>query len=224
MPEYSPYEMDGEGPGSVRYRTISGERRPTAVPTASTKMVLGYDGTAPPILKPVALDAGYLPNRTRTIAIVPAGEIGADKEWIVLAGTPDFAQRNALYGAIAYDAAAIESVQWLRSMIVTQDYVSTIQATLVWTNLGAGSGNVVWRIGYSTGSDGVAFAALTTGDSTVTAPAQNVLKYTTANITPTVAAGTMLNFSVGRVGTDVADTLANDAGFVALVITILADM
>lgn len=205
--------------GSIPYRRGSQWDVPASAPSAGQVPIWGSSNT----LDWGFIGAANITNRTRTIAVATAGEVGNDKEWIVLAGAPDFAQRNSLYGAIAFDADAVESMQWLRSMVVTQDYVSGIEATLVWTNLGAGTGDVRWRIGYSVGSDGTAFAALSTADNTVTAPAQNVLKYSTSSLAPTVAAGSILNFSVGRLATNAADTLANDSGFVALIITITAD-
>lgn len=154
---------------------------------------------------------------------VPAGPVGATSEWIALAGAPNFAQFNAVYGAIAYDTTTPEAAQWLRSLLIPDDYVGSIAVSIVSTNLGAGAGGVVWRIGYSKASGGVTFAALTVADVTIAAPAQNVPHFSASVINPPVAARDVINFSVSRVPGDVGDTLANDAGFIGLLITYTAN-
>lgn len=163
-------------------------------------------------------------DRTRRLWL-PAGTIGADAEWIAAAGTPDFAQRNSLYGAIAFDEASAEAILSLRTVMIPNDYVSGLSIQLVWTNLGAGAGNVLWRVGYSVATNLSAFPAFTTADLVIAAPAQNILSYNIFSaLTPTVSAGHLVNLSCGRIASDATDTLANDAGFLGYFLTYTADM
>lgn len=268
MPDFAPYEMDNEAAGTVRYRTVSGERRPTAKATAA-KQVLAYQSVTPPVPVPTALDNSYIsdfteaaqdavgamvansskvslayvdatPSLTADIVAgslgpadianrlrrlwLPAGRVAADGEWIALAGAPAFAQRNSLYGAIDLDSASSEAVMSLRPLMVPDDYASGLSIYLVHTNLGAGSGNVVWRVGYSVATDAGTFPSLTTADLTIAAPSQNVNKYSLFSaLTPTVAAGHMIHLSCGRIGGDAADTLGNDAGFLGHLVAYTAD-
>ena len=279
MPD-EPYELEGEGPGDIRVRTVSGERRliksaagflaataAKAIPAFRALTVAdlpsgltGIDfivGTATGNLS-AEIVAGTTPggelggtwatptvdtthsgsahhdenhgasvhtNRTRRLWL-PAGEVGADKEWIAAAGTPVFAQYNSLYGAMAFDAAAIEAVFSLRPLMIPDDYVSSLTIHLVWTNVGAGSGNVVWRVGHSVASvSGGTMPSFTTTDLTLAAPAQNVLQADVFSaLTPSVAAGSLVNLSCGRIADNAADTLANDAGFLGYLVTYTADM
>jgi hypothetical protein len=162
--------------------------------------------------------AAFHTDRTRSLW-VPAGPL-----WLTLLGAPDFALRNSLYGAIAYDKDSTESAA--ASFTVPHDYASGLTLQLVWTNLGAGSGNVVWRVGLNNQGDGGTHTGLTTADSVVAAPAQHIWKYTASGATfPNAAvAGQHVLLSCGRLATDAADTLANDAGFVGYLVTYTADM
>lgn len=114
--------------------------------------------------------------------------------------------------AWAFDAASDESIQ--TNFRVPEGW-DQIKVTVLWTNLGAGSGDVRWSVqgkGFAVGDSlDVADNAVNVTD---TAPAQNVLADFEAggsNALP-VTAGGMYSLRVKRVGTDGADTLANDAG------------
>lgn len=227
MPEYI-INDEGESPGDIPVTKLGLERR---FIKSAAGFLASTGAKAIPAFRALAAadvpshDSTHHDDGPRAMPVVPAGAIGAAAEWIILAGAPDFAQRNGRYGATAFDAAADESIQWLRSVMVPDDYVSSLTIVLIWTNLGAGSGNVVWRISYSVATDGVAFPALTAAtDITLTAPAQNVLTYSViTGASPAYTLGGLANFAVARIGTAVADTLANDAGFVALRLRYTAD-
>lgn len=88
---------------------------------------------------------------------------------------------------------------------------------LLWSNEGAGSGDVVWRVDRTWGSDGDNLdAAETTGENvTATAPAQNVGKRTLLTPSGAIAIADVtkwLRFEIQRTAANAADTLANDAG------------
>lgn len=163
--------------------------------------------------------AGFHTDRQRSLWL-PAGPT-----WLPVVGAPDFALRNSLYGAFAFDKDAIEAI--VSSFIVPQDYVSGLAITIVWTNLGAGSGDVVWRVGLNNQGDGGTVVTLTGTDTAgVAAPAQNVWKYTASAATfPNAASpGQHVSLTCGRIASNGADTLANDAGFVGYLISYTADM
>lgn len=96
-----------------------------------------------------------------------------------------------------------------------------VRVKLVWTNVGAGAGNVVFAIGYLNAADGVTVnvADSGAGNFTVAAPAQDIVKETTLAADFPVAANSTLFVRISRVGGDASDTLANDCGVLALVLT-----
>ena len=93
---------------------------------------------------------------------------------------------------------------------------------MYWTNAGAGSGDVVWSGLRQERADG---EDLTAGDitmfanTTVTAPAQNVLKVTRIGTSITLTASDFHGFYVTRLGANAADTLGNDCTFLGLLLT-----
>jgi len=96
-----------------------------------------------------------------------------------------------------------------------------VRVKLVWTNAGAGSGNVVFAIGYLNAADTTNINAADSGagNFTVAAPAQDVVKETTLAADLPIAANTTMFLRISRIGGDGADTLANDCGVLALVLT-----
>jgi hypothetical protein len=163
--------------------------------------------------------AGFHSDRMRSLW-VPAGPV-----WLTLAGTPDYALRNSLYGAIAFDKDTVEAIAG--SFTVPHDYLATLGIYLVWTNLGASSGSVVWRVGLNNQGDGGTVGSLSTFDTPATAaPSQNVWKYTlsTATFPNATSGGQHVLLTCGRLATDAGDTLTNDAGFLGYLVTYTADM
>lgn len=89
---------------------------------------------------------------------------------------------------------------------------STYSVYIWWGNVGAGSGDVQFRLAYYSRGDGEdATAGETTVDTTLTAGAQNVLERSQLGAGGfTVTAGELHNLRVTRLGSDAADTLGND--------------
>lgn len=167
---------------------------------------------------PTALPASRIANRTRSIFIP------IDSSWTIISGTPDIALRNSTYMASAHDPAATEG--YVRFFTLPKDFVSWVGARLWWTNLGAGSGNVVWRISLGNGGDGYS-QGFTNYDATTAAPAQNVYKLTSrtdALLPNAEAVDQIVGLAVQRIGGDAADTLANDAGCLGIFLDYTADM
>lgn len=150
------------------------------------------------------------------------------------AGAPTLADRgtNAFYEAWDFDAAAASEV--IKTQFVfPDDYVSFVALELLWTNLGAGSGNVYWSALAQSrlpAADLNANAFVTAADEVVAAPAQNILScYSLSGSvwTPSISAaptGTIQDLLIVRLGSNAADTLGNDAGLLGVRVRYTADM
>lgn len=149
-------------------------------------------------------------------------------------GTPALAVRggSTQYAAWAMDAAATEGV--VTSFIIPEDAqtgnADPLTCELIYTNLGAGLGNILWRtttvVLDSPLLSGDADVAGATADVTQVAPAQDILigaRFLTLGGVGIVP-GQLFLVKVSRIGGDAADTLANDAGFVGLWLSFVADM
>jgi hypothetical protein len=178
------------------------------------------DGPDTTITRPSNWNANHVTaTRTRNfpISIQGAG----------VQGTPAYATvgGNGRYAAWALDAASSEYV--VLSVVIPEDFSSgNFTVKLYWTNLGAGAGNVVWNVIMKTLVDTTDLDSTTSetnANSTIAAPAQNILKVSTHGIAVAGAAGGLFRLLVGRVGADGADTLANDAGLVAVEVEYTAD-
>ncbi len=267
MPEYAPYELDNEGPGTLRYRTVSGDRKPTAKATVA-KQVLAYPSVTPPVPVPTALDSTYISDITEAAqdavgamaanstkvtltyvdgtpsltADIIAGSLGpADianrtrtfdvVSFVLAVGTPALLVRggNLRYGAWDLDSGTTEVVTTsYGGFVVPADWTSgALTFFWHWTNLGAGTGDVVWTMNAKEVNDTGDLNSTTseaTSQQTVTAPAQNIRKVSTSTMSLTPSAAlTHVRFSIGRIGGDAADTLGNDAGFLKLQVAYVAD-
>ena len=270
MPD-EPYELEGEGPGDIRVRTVSGERRliksaagflaataAKAIPAFRALTVAdlpsgltGIDflvGTATGNLS-AEIVAGTTPggelggtwasptvdathsgsahhaqahgasdhtDRTRSISIPPSA-------MSAIFGAPVLAVRGSTtYLAWGFNSAASEVVEtWFQ---IPQDYVSGFAVNLYFTNLGAGSGNIVWRVGLNNISSG-SLATLSTTDNTIAAPTLDGLSIAThtAALPNAASASQSVQITIGRIGGNAADTLGNDAGLVGIAVSYTAD-
>lgn len=142
--------------------------------------------------------------------------------WGVNTGTPALAVvgSNLYYEAYAMDAAAIEIIQ--TEFVSPLDYIAKAISLLrlYWTNLGAGSGDVLWQfLGQSRANAGGLNTNnfVTLASIAITAPAQNDLKISDLTPNSWIPTITSLNeLLVLRTASDGSDTLANDAGFIGL--------
>lgn len=137
--------------------------------------------------------------------------------FFAVTGTPALAAYGTDLGvAMAFDAAAVEKV------VATIDVPSawlTFRIDAIWTNLGAGAGNVVWASEvrfHGDGDDFDAVAADTETMAAVAAPAQDVTEVTIVGTTVTRTASKFVTVHIERTGTSGSDTLANDAGLIGL--------
>ncbi len=169
----------------------------------------------PAIATPYVIAGDVLLDQLNRIWIPASG-------FTLQSGTPVLAIQgaNARYAAWACDAAADEGVA--ADDLVTLSYdIGVLTARVHWANLGAGAGDVVWRVralGIGTGvTDLNTTAGEVSASDTVTAAAQNILTISLSTLvfTPSLV-NYLLRFTVERLGTDGSDSLANDAGFVGL--------
>lgn len=181
--------------------------------TTSGAPANGYSGE-------LAVDAGRLWAHDGTSW--KSVSLAAPQEWLrpqdmaAVIGSPALTTTNR-WPAYAFDSAAAEltSVTWL----VPTGW-STVHVDFYWTNLGAGSGDVVWRCDLGSAGDGETLSSPSDGTPvTATAPAQNVLEVTRMLTSAAVTAGEMALIDVVRLGADGADTLGNDAGVTGVAIT-----
>ncbi len=109
--------------------------------------------------------------------------------------------------------------------VATAFYVPTyfskrLKCTIIWTNAGAGAGNVVYAVGYAVISNGETLNQADIGGApfTLAAPLQDIQVNSIVSPNMTVEPGEMLYVRVGRNGADAADTLANDTAFLEMIL------
>jgi hypothetical protein len=116
-----------------------------------------------------------------------------------------------------FDAAADEAIQ--TATFIPPGVSGKMRVRLLWTNVDANSGNVVWQAAYAFFAD----AADMDGNDTfadavvVAAPAEDVLKITTL-ATITLTENSIFFLRILRDADNGSDTLANDAGIVAVML------
>lgn len=126
---------------------------------------------------------------------------------------PQFVTSNNMT-RIAFDAATTESV---RATFTVPSAWASFVVDLYWVNEGAGAGNVRWNTNIKVLTSGnLITEAVTSAVANVTAPAQNTVQLRTAHQTVTTEADAVYALQVDRVGGDGGDTLANDAGLIAV--------
>jgi hypothetical protein len=92
---------------------------------------------------------------------------------------------------------------------------SAFTATLLWTNAGAGSGNVAWQLTSKQVAVGASMAAATAHTQVIdSAPTQDVLKETV--LVSAVSLSTSHDVGLRLIRQAADDTLANDASLVAV--------
>lgn len=114
------------------------------------------------------------------------------------------------------DASSVERIQ--AEWIVPSGW-ATIDVDLWWTNAGAGSGDVRWRVVQTEYGDAVPFSSPTTildTTSTITAPSGGTTKKSAMGTGGAVTPGRLVRLFIEREASNVADTLANDAAMLAL--------
>lgn len=113
------------------------------------------------------------------------------------------------------DAAATE-------VVATTEFIPTGWITfnmdMWWSNASSGSGNVVANVRYGLLYDAsnATGGEVNLGNTTLAAPAQNIIKVTTVASGIYRPADGVVRINVRRVGGDASDTLANDASFLGI--------
>lgn len=119
--------------------------------------------------------------------------------------------------AYAFDAATLEAIS---VTFLPPTAWATYKASLYWTNMAGGAGNVVWRIDASTRSNAqdLSSGAITGTQLAVSAPVSPVLKISEIQTGIAVNRANINKVRVVRVATDGGDTLANDAGVIGVLL------
>jgi hypothetical protein len=109
--------------------------------------------------------------------------------------------------------------------VATAFYVPTyfskrLKCTIIWTNAGAGAGNVVYAVSHAVISNGETLNQVDAGGApfTLAAPLQDIQVNSIVPVNMAVEPGEMLYVRVGRTGGDAADTLANDVAFLEMIL------
>jgi hypothetical protein len=177
-------------------------------------IILGNRVQSNPVAN-IQVAAGYTTTDITDRIFVPMKEFTADT------GTPEITlagggRRNVL----AFDAAAVETAD---AFIQIPAGWERIAATVVWANIGAGAGDVVWRVqGLARAAGETLDASDDTGGAgtTVTAGAQNIVMVSAMSGDLTlINENEYLSLRISRLGTDAGDTLANDAGLIGVTLT-----
>lgn len=152
-------------------------------------------------------------------AAIPASEWIAAPDLHTQTGVPSLLMvggaNNGTPGWLM-DAATHEAVAG--SMVVPEGW-ATVNVVLLWANAGGGAGDVVWRSDLLMLTVGSTLNAGGAGPNvTATAGTQDILMSTTLRSGFAVTAGGIFHVDVMRLGADAADTLANDAGIIGLLI------
>lgn len=132
---------------------------------------------------------------------------------VVGGGSPSLsgdAGSNTVWWAL--DATANE---YLGTTVVLPNDWLTYDIYLVWSNAGAGAGNVRWVVNAGAVSDGAAVSA-TSDFYVIAAPATDVVKRSVTRVGITPPASKTVAIRVHRAASDGTDTLANDAGLIAI--------
>lgn len=144
-------------------------------------------------IAPIYLDANALSNTGETSVL---GLVGAR------------------FPAWLMDSALTEQV---RGLVQFPDEWVTFNADLIWSNAGAGAGDIRYRTVYSSHTN---TEDTTIGDVTVnitlTAPLIDIMKDSRVLSNIAIQLGKVFHFRLIRVGADAADTLTNDAAFIGL--------
>ena len=136
--------------------------------------------------------AAFHSDRQRSLWL-PAGP-----GWLALAGTPDYALRNSLYGAIAFDKDTAEAVA--ASFIMPHDFASGFACSCSGQTSAPAAATSAGVSASTIRATAAQWSGLTTFDTArIAAPSQNVWKYTasSAAFPNTDAPGQHVLISVG---------------------------
>jgi hypothetical protein len=154
--------------------------------------------------------------------------LSASQVWIpaatfgVTENSPALSTVAGRYRCMLFDSASSERVSCTQEVPSTW---ATMNVSLYWTNFSSGSGNVVWRLFVDTAGDGDTLVATggagDSGELTIAAPSQDILKVSSLLSGQAIDASKVLNFRIARIGNAVSgnDTLNNDAAMLGLLVT-----
>ena len=194
--------------------------------------ITSFTAGNPMFVRSKSFDHHDMKDRTRSLFVsIFDATIRTNTPAITVSGT------NTRYRAWAFDSAQTEEILCEAYLPIDFQYRQPKVTPVLWhTNLGAGSGDVVWQVTVQavnevTGNingDLNATGGETVIPSTIAAPVRGVLNRTVLSGTITVSqianSRSLIRIGVARLGADVSDTLGNDAGLYGVELTYTADM
>lgn len=132
-------------------------------------------------------------------------------------GTPSLTAVGTYTLAWAMDAAAVETIG---DNIHIPTGWATFDVTVIWANLGSGSGDVVFQLFMQSLDDGTSISGVNHaihGPTAFTAAAQSVVEH--SKIASAISTTGLRDLHLRRVGSNAGDTLANDAGVLGIYLT-----
>ena len=154
------------------------------------------------------------------------GLVGPNVVWLPAArftsvtGSPSQNEAGADLPSWLLDASA--AIEALATYVWPEPGWQTCHVDLYWTNAGAGAGDVVFRTYTTLGvaGDGDTVAVGDNSDlAAIAAPAQNVIKVTRLLASAALTVDKPNRVFLGRLGSNVSDTLANDIGVLGVLLT-----
>lgn len=160
----------------------------------------------------IAANETAIDNATYPV-IIGAGAMGPVQNSPTLAATSDGRHPKWLLDASTNEA--VGGIIWIPSTW------TTFHVDAYWTNVGAGSGDIVANVVLATvyDTDDLTLGDVSSGDLTITAPAQDIVKVTRFHTGHTRGSEGLYHARMQRKAADAADSLANDMGLLAIVLT-----
>lgn len=117
-----------------------------------------------------------------------------------------------------FDAVSIEGLVW--STFLPTDW-STFDITIYWANFASGAGNVVWRVQHIFAGAGehIGTGATVSANTTAAAGAEDITVVTQLQAGASAITTEPLYLLLQRMANDGADTLANDAAVMGMLLT-----
>jgi hypothetical protein len=192
----------------------------TGANLANGDQFLVTDVGSPNVSKSITADELAQGSQFTSRFVPKAGDalwFGPEQMQIGAEGTPSRGFVNGV-NAMLFDQSARELVT---VTAYPPQHWATMHADVWWSNAGAGAGNIFFECYQLSFGDGDTIPGNNLLlNAVATAPAQNVVEVTRISSSAiTVTAGKAYQFLIGRKGSDATDTLGNDAGFLALVIS-----
>lgn len=136
------------------------------------------------------------------------------KDFTMVSGTPTYARVSG-FDSYKLDSAAVEGGI---ITVAIPNYWKDIEISVLWSNDGAGAGDVRWNVGYAAAGVGNSAAVTQTFvNATHTAGAQNIIMSTSLSLSG-LTGEKLLQVAVYRDASNATDTLPNDVAWYGVIL------